>query len=84
MRKRLTFEELARATLVDQPVVTQSMPYVSPDDNTFAVTELRDELNRMRSAQVTDETARAAETTAAREAQVTPEFMRLLAGWSLY
>ena len=76
MRKRSTFEELASATLVKQKINTSPLPYTPPYDNTFAVMELRQLMDKLRQDTNNAEEARHAETRAARDMGVTPEHLR--------
>ena len=78
MRKTLTCEELANAMLTKPTVVAPPLPYLSPDDNTFAVTALRQHMIDLAS-EVAAAEARFGEATVARVAGVTPEFMREMA-----
>ena len=76
MRKRSTFEELASATLVKQKINPTPFPYSAPHDNTFAIMELRQHLEKLRQNTENGEDARYAEAQAARNLGVTPEHLR--------
>ena len=79
MRKRLTFDELASSTLVNQTVNPSPLPYDSPYDNTFAVMELRQRMAKLRQDAEHAEDARYEEARAARNLGVDPELLRHMA-----
>ena len=74
MRKKPTFEELANSTLVKPAVRSAAIPYIPPNDSTFAVTELRQKMAEMQAQEVAGEQYRADTTAAAREFGATREF----------
>ena len=76
MRKRVTFDELARSTLVKQTVTPSPLPYDPPYDNTFAIMELRQKMDLLRKDAENAEDARYREARAARDLGVTPELLR--------
>ena len=76
MRKRVTFDELARSTLVKQTVTPSPLHYDPPYDNTFAIMELRQKMDLLRKDAENAEDARYREARAARDLGVTPELLR--------
>ena len=79
MRKRVTFDELARSTLVKQTVTPSPLPYDPPYDNTFAVMELRQRMDKLRQDAENAEDARHDEARATRNLGVDPELLRKMA-----
>ena len=79
MRKRVTFDELARSTLVKQTVTPSPLPYDPPYDNTFAIMELRQRMDKLRQDAENAEDARYEEARATSNLGVTPEDLRHMA-----
>ena len=52
MRKKPTFDELARASLAESDLGPVRLPYVPPNDASFAISELRDMTNKIRNEDI--------------------------------
>ena len=83
MRRKPTFEELANSTLAKPTMAPVAVPYLPPNGNTFAVTELRQMMAAARAQENVCEQYRAGATGAARDFGVPREFFDKIARGSV-
>ena len=81
MRKKPTFEELARATLVQSNLGPLKLPYVPPNDASFAMAELRQMTNKIMSEEALGRAIQQAVQQAADSMGVAPaDIERMMSG----
>ena len=81
MRKKPTYDELARASIRESNIGPVNMPYVPPNDASFAIAELRDMTAKLRNEEIIGRNVQTAVQQTADAAGIAPaDVEQMMAG----